>query len=111
MAYIYNDEDNVPMRDDAWDETDRIMKYTTYTSRAEMEAHDKGIPFDDPEPDNGCWNCIEFDGDRCHKEWNNNDEDYYDPDRDDKQPTDHCSDWERDESITSWGETYGGNDP
>ena len=49
---------------------------------------------------NGCWNCTEFDGDRCHKEWNNNDDCYYIPWRDDKKPEDSCEDWEHDVTIT-----------
>ena len=46
-----------------------------------------------------CGNCIEYDGDRCHKDWNNNDDCYYIPDRDDKSPYDYCEDWERDPDV------------
>ena len=41
-----------------------------------------------------CGNCFQYDGDRCMKEWNNLDECYYLPDRDDKEPEDVCEDWE-----------------
>ena len=40
-----------------------------------------------------CGNCREYDGNRCMKEWNNLDECYYIPDRDDKEPEDVCKDW------------------
>lgn len=95
MDYIYNDEDNAPMNDDAFDGPHNP---TVYLSRAEMEAAER-LPFDDPEPDRGCWNCILFDGDHCTKEWNNADPDYYIKWRDDKEPTDCCEDWEEDESA------------
>lgn len=45
-------------------------------------------------PDDCCYYCTEYDGDRCHKEWNNNDEIYYVPERDDKEETDCCADYE-----------------
>ena len=50
-----------------------------------------------PEP--CCGNCKEYDGSRCMKEWNNLDESYYFPDRDDKEPEDVCDDWEFDEDL------------
>lgn len=42
-----------------------------------------------------CRYCSEYDGDRCHIRWNNNDGDYYNPDLDDKDPEDlcECYDW------------------
>ena len=67
---------------------------TVYGSRAEMKAvENEEIPFDDP-PKRCCSTCWEYDGDRCHKEWNNNDDCYYIPWRDDKEPEDVCDDWE-----------------
>ena len=36
MAYIYNDEDNVPMSEDPW------LKYTTYSCKAEADAWENG---------------------------------------------------------------------
>ena len=43
-----------------------------------------------------CRYCEHYDGDRCHVRWNNNDEDYYNPDLDDKDPGDLCEyyDWD-----------------
>ena len=41
-----------------------------------------------------CYYCTEFDGDRCHKEWNNNDDCYYIPWRDDKEPDELCECYE-----------------
>lgn len=37
-----------------------------------------------------CKYCQEYDGDRCHVEWNNNDPCYYEHDRDDKEPDNLC---------------------
>ena len=45
------------------------------------------------EIENGCWNCMNYDGNRCTKEWNNLDPCYYIDWRDDKAPDDHCEDW------------------
>lgn len=44
-----------------------------------------------PEP--CCKYCERYDGDRCTKDWNNMDEDYYVPDRDDKDEYDCCDDY------------------
>ena len=41
-----------------------------------------------------CQYCTEYDGDRCHKDWNNNDECYYIDWRDDKEPSDLCETYE-----------------
>jgi len=112
MPYLYDDEDNAPMNDDAMKE-DPYLKYTTYSCKAEEEADLRGeIPFSEP-PENGCWNCFNFNGDYCTKYWNNNDESYKDPDRDSRDYRDWCSDWEHDESIKpeEFFEGYGGNDP
>ena len=40
----------------------------------------------------GCWNCLRYDGNKCRKEWNNCDPDYYVDWRDDKEPDDCCED-------------------
>ncbi|MBP5728354.1 MAG: hypothetical protein J6Y48_14890 [Clostridia bacterium] len=92
MPYIYNDEDNVPMNDDAFD---GIHNPTVYSSRSEMKAAEQPLPFTDP-PENGCWNCMNFDWkhEACTTRWNNMDEDYYNPDIDDRKPEDCCEDWE-----------------
>lgn len=50
-------------------------------------------------PDPCCEYCKEYDGERCHKEWNNNDECYYLPDRDDKDPDECCDDYEWNEDL------------
>lgn len=103
--YIYNDEDNVPMNEDIFD----FHNPTVYGSLAEMKVVDQEIPFTD-KPENGCWNCMQYDGDRCMKLWNNADPDYYNPNTDDKEPDDCCEDWE--ECPDSVYEDYfGGNEP
>jgi hypothetical protein len=99
MAYLYDDEDNAPMNDEAFDRIDQNgHNPTVYPSYAEMRAVEKPLPFTDS-PDNGCWNCIHYDGDRCHYAWNNNDECYYNPETDDKDPDDWCPGWEIDENA------------
>lgn len=46
MPYIYNDEDNVPMNDEAFDRIDQNgHNPTVYGSWAEMKAVEKEIPF------------------------------------------------------------------
>ena len=59
MPYIYSDEDNAPMTET---ETDRIMKYTTYSSQAEMRDYDRGEYPEEKQdkPADGCWNCWNF---------------------------------------------------
>ena len=46
-----------------------------------------------------CGNCLEYDGDRCMLYWNNAEEEYYLPDRDDKDPYDCCDYWQLDENA------------
>ena len=43
-------------------------------------------------PDNGCWNCWNYDFSReaCTIRWNNLDSSYYNPDLDDRELTDCC---------------------
>ena len=105
MPYIYNDEDNAPMIDDDFD----FHNPTVYSSRAEMKAIESGIPFND-KPENGCWNCREYDGDRCMKYWNNLDPMYYRSERDDKKPDEICDDW-IEEPGAVWDDFFGGNEP
>lgn len=50
--YLYDDEDNAPMTDDAWDGPHNP---TVYGSRAEMKAAERDLPFSDP-PEN----CHEY---------------------------------------------------
>jgi len=102
MPYLYDDEDNVPMNDEAFDRIEQEV--STPVAFVEMKM-EESLPFDDPTPDNGCWNCIEYDGDRCHKMWNNNEEDYYLPCRDDKGWDECCEDWEENKDI-SWEDCH-----
>ena len=46
-----------------------------------------------------CGNCLEYDGDRCMLYWNNADDCYYDPERDDKDQYDCCDYWILDENA------------
>jgi hypothetical protein len=106
MIHAYDDEDNAPMNDDVMPE-DPVLKYTTYSSLAEMKAVESGeIPFDDP-PANGCWNCMNFDWrhEACTLNWNNLDESYYCPDTDDRELTDYCDDHEIDPDA-GWEEIF-----
>lgn len=41
-----------------------------------------------------CWNCRYYNGNACTVEWNNAEEEYYNPDRDDRDLNDYCDDWE-----------------
>lgn len=93
--YIYTDEDNAPMNDDAWDGPHNP---TVYLDRAEMKAAEEALPFTDPPPD-GCWNCSSYDGDHCTAGWNNGDPAYYVDFLDDKNPDDKCEMWTVDESV------------
>ena len=104
MDYIYNDEDNAPMNDDAFDGPHNP---TVYGSRAEMKAAEEPLPFTDP-PADGCWNCMNFDWrhEACTVNWNNLDESYYNPDCDDRELTDYCEDHETDPDA-DWKEIFG----
>ena len=46
-----------------------------------------------------CGNCLDYDGDHCTLYWNNADDDYYVPERDDKDPYDCCDYWQFDENA------------
>ena len=110
MPYIYNDEDNAPMCDEMFDRIDQDgHNPTVYTSYAEMRAAEKeeALPFTDP-PEDGCWNCLNFDynHEACTVNWNNLDESYYNPDTDDRNPTDYCKDHEKDEDAV-WEDWFG----
>ena len=85
MSYLYEDEDNGPMNGNAFDRIDdKISTPAIYM--------DESLPFDDPTPDDGCWNCALYTGDACSKEWNNGDESEYIPDRDDRGWDECCED-------------------
>ena len=50
--YLYDDEDNAPMNDEAFDRIDKDgHNPTVYQSYAEMKAEEKKIPFADEEDD------------------------------------------------------------
>lgn len=97
FPYVYDDEDNGPLPEDRCGHNP-----TVYNDRAEMRAWEHGEP--DPKPKKGCWCCLEYDGDRCHKEWNNDDECYYIDWRDDKEPDEICDDFDLDEEMWRCGE-------
>ena len=104
-SYLYDDEDNVAMNDEAWDKDGHNP--TVYNSYAEMRAAEQPLPFTDP-PEDGCWNCREYNGDFCTKLWNNLDECYKETERDLRDPDDKCDDWEKDPDAV-W-EDYHGTD-
>ena len=92
MAYLYDDEDNVPMNDEHFDPIEPDgHNPTVYKSYVEMKAEEQALPFTDP-PENGCWNCLHFDWkhEACTLNWNNYDESYYNPNTDDRELTDIC---------------------
>ena len=103
MSYSYDDEDNRPMSYSvlAGLEDEHGHNPTIYHTRAEMKADEQGLPFDDPRPDDGCWNCFNFDWKReaCTAGWNNLDESYYNPDTDKRELTDYCENHDRDDSV------------
>ena len=87
--YVYNDEDNEPMIG--------IHPPWRISPEGKIVFMEKSEPTDTTKY--GCWCCREFDGDRCMKEWNNADPDYYIPWRDDRQPNEICDDFEIDEDT------------
>lgn len=109
MPYIYNDEDNYPMNDDAFAE---YHNPTVYNDRAEMKAVEAALPIADP-IENGCWNCRNYDWTReaCTIRWNNLDESYYNPDIDDHDPTNYCDDHDLDPDVKPEDWDFGGNEP
>ena len=104
MAYLYDDEDNTAMNEEAWDKDGHNP--TVYTSYAEMRAAEKNIPFAEP-PGRGCWNCLLFDvtKEACGKNWKGADPGRYNPDTDDRQPDDYCDDWEEDKDA-DWSDWF-----
>ena len=95
MMYLYDNEDNVPMNEESWEHARALGSIAAREPTIEEEP----VPFSDPMPDKGCWNCFLYDSQHCMKEWNNLDPDYYVPDRDDKSPEDCCGDWDGGEFI------------
>ena len=84
MPYIYEDGDNAPMNEEAWEHQRHQWKK-------------EEIPFSEP-PD-GCWNCLEYNGDFCTLYWNNLDECYLQTERDLREPTDYCDQFQRNPTI------------
>lgn len=101
MPYIYSDEDNAPMNEDAMPGIE--MSWKKYSDIIyEMQKEKEELPFTDPPlPERGCWNCMEYDGNRCMKDWNNADDCYYIPERDDKEPHDYCETWSFNDMISA----------
>jgi hypothetical protein len=87
---VFNDEDNAPMNDDAFD-----------------RAQEEQIPFAEPEHPNGCWNCQNYDWthEACTTNWNNMDESYYCPEVDDRKPDEVCEYWELNPDA-EWGDWH-----
>ena len=108
--YVFNDEDNNPMIET---DTDRIMKYTTYSSRAEMQAFESGMAGKKEKQANGCWNCWNYDWKReaCTLNWNNMDESYYNPDTDKHDPDYCCEHHDLDPDVKPEDWDFGGNEP
>ena len=92
MRMAYDDEDNAPMSEDNLPGVK--MTWKRYSDIiADMQKEDP-LPFTDPPlPEKGCWNCQIYNGDSCTIRWNNMDESYYNPDLDDKEPSDCCDEW------------------
>ena len=108
--YIYNDEDNYPMIEDPFT---GFHNPTVYTDRAEMKAWENGEPKPEQKPENGCWNCRNYDWTReaCTKNWNNLDDCYYNPDLDDHDPIYCCEDHDLDPDVKPEDWDFGGNEP
>jgi hypothetical protein len=110
MPYLYDDEDNAPMNEENFVIKDirpgldgkpyvaHQFKSIEEASKYYKSLKDPDVPFSDLH-DNGCWNCVQYDGDRCHYAWKHNDECYYNPETDDKDPDDWCPGWEIDENA------------
>ena len=106
MPYIYNDEENAPMNDDAFDQGGHNP--TVYLSAYEARMHDKyGEPEPQEKPADGCWNCMNFDWfhEACTVNWNNMDESYYNPD------IDYCEYHETDPDADPECLEFGGYEP
>ena len=91
MRMAYDDEDNAPMNADAMPGIE--MNWKRYSEIIAAMQQEDPLPFTDPPlPEKGCWNCMEYNGQACMVRWNNADESYYNPDLDDRDPTDSCED-------------------
>lgn len=106
MPYIYNDEDNAPMNDEAFDRGGHNP--TVYQSAYEARMYDKHGEPALKKHDDGCWSCRHYNGDFCTILWNNLDEAYKVDWRDAKDPDDKCDEWEHDEDAI-WEDYHGTN--
>ena len=70
-----------------YNEMDRINKALEASAKAKKAAN-----LTKPVRRDGCWNCMEFDGKYCTREWNNGDSSYKVADRDERHPDDKCDD-------------------
>ena len=89
MPYLCEDEDNGPMNDSAFDRIDEKISTPAIYMETSVE---EPLPFDDPTPDEGCWNCIYYTGDACSHDWKDGDESEYIPD-DDRGWGEWCNCW------------------
>ena len=107
MPYIYNDEDNAPMNDDFDKDGHNPTVYLDAYEAKQWDKYGEPVPFNEP-PEDGCWNCLNFDykHEACTIRWNNMDEDYYNPEIDDRELTDYCDDFDKDESV-EWEDVFG----
>ena len=107
MPYLFDDEDNAPMNSEVFDRIDQAgHNPTVYSSYAEMREMEKNLPFAEP-PENGCWNCLLFDygKEACSKDWKHADPGRYNPETDDRKPTDYCEYWQEDKDAC-WGDWF-----
>ena len=104
--YVYTDEDNAPMND--FDFHNPTVYPDQYTARM-YDGH--GEPEPKCKPEDGCWNCLEYNPSKCAcmLRWNNLDKSYFNPDLDGLEPTDKCDEHKTDPDAV-W-EDFGGNEP
>lgn len=110
FPYVYDDEDNVSLIEDRCGHNP-----TVYADRATMKAWEHGEPEPKAQkPEDGCWNCMNFDWkhEACTVNWNNMDESYYNPDIDDRKLTDYCEYHDPDPDVDPADcFDFGGNEP
>ena len=95
------------------DGTEEIIKEFDSFDAAEKYFKNMKDPDEEEKPDDGCWNCMNFDWRReaCAANWNNMDESYYNPDTDDRELTDYCEYHETDPDADPECLKMGGNEP
>ena len=108
FPYVYDDEDNAPLPEGFISHNP-----TVYPDRYTMKAWENG----EPEPknqkvENGCWNCRNYDWnfEACTINWNNLDPCFYNPDLDDRDPTDSCEEFDLDPDVKP-EDFFGGDEP